>query len=83
MESLQNTLSEHVLQESIDKVKAIFHRGIGQNYETSLTIITSPLWDLTKARTKWKLSFHGNQNGEKGFLGIKTRITHAPRHGVL
>ena len=84
IESLENTLSEHVLQESSDKGKAIFHRGISQNYETSLAIITSPLWDLTKARTKWRLSFHGDQNGEKGFLGIKTRVTHAGTcYGVL
>lgn len=71
MESLQNTLSEHVLQESSYKGEAIFHRGISQNYKVSLAIITSPLWDPTKARTKWKLSCHGDQNGEKGFLGQK------------
>lgn len=78
MESLENTLSEHVLQESSDKGEAIFHRGISHNDKASLAIVTSPLWDPTKARTKWKLSFHGDQNGEKGFLGIKTRVTQAP-----
>lgn len=78
MESLENTLSEHVLQESSDKGEAIFHRGISHNDKASLAIVTSPLWYPTKARTKWKLSFHGDQNGEKGFLGIKTRVTQAP-----
>ena len=52
MERSENTLSEHVLQESSDKGEAIFHRGISQNYEASLAIITSPLWDLNTARTK-------------------------------
>lgn len=54
MESLGNTLSEHLLQESSGKGESIFHRGISQNHEAPLAIITSPLWDLTKARTKWK-----------------------------
>ena len=51
MESLGNTLSEHLLRESSDKGEAIFHRGISQNHEAPLAIITSPLWDLTTART--------------------------------
>ena len=50
MGSLGNTLSERLLQESSGKGESIFHRGISQNREALLAIITSLLWDLTKAR---------------------------------
>ena len=65
MERFGNTLSEQLLRESSDKGEAIFHRGISQNYEASLAIITSPL--------SGNRAFMGIITEKKAFVGIKTR----------
>ena len=90
MEYLGNTLSEKELQVSSDTFEAIVQAptpkdqselrsflGLVQYFSrfiSNLAIIASPLWDLSKASTKWEWG----SAEEKAFKEIKSWKTQAP-----